>query len=150
MITPLEELYQEVILDHCRRPRNHAALAGATGRATGHNPICGDQVTVYVTVEDGRVTDVGFEGAGCAISQAAASLMSVSVKGKLVAEVQALREAFHEMITGHEQPADLKAQLGRLCAFSGVAAFPLRVKCASLPWHALEAALAQGGAVSTE
>ena len=150
MSGPLEELYQEVILDHSRRPRNRAALTGATGRATGHNPICGDRVTVSVKVEDGRVADVGFEGAGCAISQAAASLMTVSVKGKRVAEARALCETFHELITGQELPAADLAQLGRLCAFAGVTGFPLRVKCASLPWHALRAALDQGGAVSTE
>ncbi|HEY3356342.1 MAG TPA: SUF system NifU family Fe-S cluster assembly protein [Polyangia bacterium] len=150
-MSPLDELYQEVILDHHRSPRNHRALPDASGKAVGHNPLCGDQVTVYVTLEGDRVANVAFEGAGCAISQAAASLMTVAVKGKPVAEVERLRETFHEMITGHEIPAEAETALGKLCAFSGVAAFPLRVKCASLPWHTLKAALhGQAAAVSTE
>jgi nitrogen fixation NifU-like protein len=149
-MSPLDELYQEVILDHHRSPRNHRALPDATATAVGHNPLCGDQIVVYVTLDGDRIANVAFEGAGCAISQAAASLMTVQVKGKRLAEVEHLGETFHEMITGHEISPEGQAELGKLCAFSGVAAFPLRVKCASLAWHTLKAALHGGAPVTTE
>lgn len=148
---PVQELYQDVILDHHRRPRNRHALACPSGSAEGHNPLCGDRIKVYYTLADGRIADVSFEGTGCAISQAAASLMTVTVKGKTVAEAEALFDRFHDLILGHEGSPEALAALGKLRAFAGVAAFPLRVKCASLPWHTLHAALAgRAEAVSTE
>jgi nitrogen fixation NifU-like protein len=138
---PVQELYQELILDHHKRPRNRRPLACPSGSAEGHNPLCGDRVKVYYTLADGRITDVSFEGTGCAISQAAASLMTVTVKGMTVAEAEALFDRFHDLILGHEPtPAELE-RLGKLRAFAGVAAFPARVKCAILAWHTLRAAL---------
>ncbi len=148
---PVQDLYQEIILDHHKRPRNRRPLACPSGSAEGHNPLCGDRVKVYYTLADGRITDVTFEGTGCAISQAAASLMTVTVKGKTVAEAEALFDRFHDLILGHEPTPEEAAILGKLRAFAGVAAFPLRVKCASLPWHTLHAALGgKAEAVSTE
>jgi len=139
---PVGDLYQELILDHHKRPRNRRPQTCPSGSAEGHNPLCGDRVKVYYTVEDGRITDVSFEGTGCAISQAAASLMTVAVKGKTPAEAGALFDRFHDMILGHAvEPLDAET-LGKLRAFAGVAAFPARVKCASLAWHTLRAALA--------
>jgi nitrogen fixation protein NifU and related proteins len=144
----LQDLYQEVILDHNRRPRNFRALAG--GRAAkGDNPLCGDRLTVYVRVDNDVVSDVSFQGSGCAISKASASLMTESVKGKTVAEVTARIEQFQQMITA---PPDSPAQhLGKLTALAGVRQFPVRVKCASLAWHTLKAAMeARDEVVSTE
>ncbi len=148
MSTDLRDLYQQVILDHNRQPRNFRALAGAR-RAEGANPLCGDHLTVYVRVDDGVITDIGFQGSGCAISKASASLMTESVKGKTVAEARTLFERFHRMITA---PADRPAEpLGKLTALAGVRQFPIRVKCASLAWHTLASALdAQDAVVSTE
>ena len=144
----LQELYQEVILDHNRRPRNFRALAG--GRAAkGDNPLCGDRLTVYVRVENGVVADVSFQGAGCAISKASASLMTEGVKGKTMDEARALIDRFHRMLTGPDSgPVD---HLGKLAALAGVRQFPIRVKCASLAWHTLRAAIeARDDVVSTE
>jgi len=147
----VDDLYQELILDHQRRPRNCRALAGPSGTAEGHNPLCGDRVKVYYREEAGRIVEVTFEGQGCAISRAAASLMTVAVKGKTRAEAEALFDRFHDLILGRQLPPEAVAALGKLRAFAGVAEFPLRVKCASLPWHTLHAALADAGAeVSTE
>jgi nitrogen fixation NifU-like protein len=144
----LTDLYQEVILDHNRRPRNFHALADANHTAEGYNPLCGDRLTLYLKVEDGVVTDVGFEGAGCAISKASASLMTDAVKGKSVAEAEALFERFHRMVTTPpEQPVE---DLGKLSALAGVREFPVRVKCASLAWHTLKAARANQQRTSTE
>jgi nitrogen fixation protein NifU and related proteins len=149
--SPVDDLYQEIILDHHRRPRNQRPLTCPTGSAEGHNPLCGDRVKVYFTLEGDRITDVAFEGTGCAISQAAASLMTVTVKGKSRAEAEALFDRFHDMILGHGVGPAEAATLGKLRAFAGVAAFPMRVKCASLPWHTLHAALAgEAAATSTE
>ena len=151
MTDPVQDLYQEIILDHHRRPRNRRPLPCPSGCAEGHNPLCGDRVKVYYTLADGRIADVSFEGTGCAISQAAASLMTVTVKGKTVAEAEALFDRFHNLILGHEEPPEEQKSLGSLRAFAGVAAFPLRVKCATLPWHTLRAALGgKAEAVSTE
>ena len=136
------DLYQELILDHGRRPRNHRVLEGATAKAVGHNPLCGDQATVYVAVRDGVVTDVSFVGNGCAISQASTSLMTEAVKGKTLAEIEALYGRFHDLVMGTDIPADDDDSLGKLTAFSGVSEFPMRVKCATLAWHTLRAALA--------
>jgi nitrogen fixation NifU-like protein len=151
MSDPVQDLYQELILDHHRRPRNQRPLACPSGSAEGHNPLCGDRVKVYYTVADGRIADVSFEGTGCAISQAAASLMTVTVKGMTPAEAEALFDRFHDLILGHEVAPEVTESLGKLRAFAGVAGFPLRVKCASLPWHTLRAALGgKPAAVSTE
>ncbi len=144
----LQDLYQQVILDHNKRPRNFRQIEGA-GRAEGHNPLCGDRLTVYVRLENGIISDVSFEGTGCAISKASASLMTESVKGKTIAETAALRERFHQMITA--SPEAPVADLGKLAVLSGVRQFPVRVKCASLAWHTLRAAAEAGEkVVSTE
>jgi nitrogen fixation NifU-like protein len=144
----LDDLYQEVILDHNRRPRNFRPIEGGR-RAEGFNPLCGDRLTVYVRVEDGVITDASFQGSGCAISKASASLMTESVKGKTVADVEALFARFHRMITAPpDGPSD---NMGKLTALAGVRRFPIRVKCASLPWHTLQAAVeAREEMVSTE
>jgi len=146
--TELEDLYQQVILDHNKRPHNFRAIDHAQ-QAEGYNPLCGDRVTVYVRVENGRIADVSFQGSGCAISKASASMMTDSVKGKTLEEAEALLERFQRMITGDsEAPAD---ELGKLTALAGVRQFPMRVKCASLAWHTLRAAAAAPGeVVSTE
>jgi len=145
----LRELYQDVILEHSKNPRNYRALEAANRTAEGFNPLCGDHFKVFLDVEDGRIRDISFEGSGCAISKASASMMTQAVKGKRTEEVEALFEKFHRVVTGKNGvEAD---DLGKLAAFSGVSEFPIRVKCATLAWHALHAAL-QGdqGAVSTE
>jgi nitrogen fixation NifU-like protein len=148
-VSDASDLYQELILDHGRRPRNHRALDGATTRADGHNPLCGDKATVFVAVKDGRIADVTFLGNGCAISQASTSLMTEAVKGKTLAEVEALFGRFHDLVTG-EAPFDADDEtLGKLAAFAGVSEFPMRVKCATLAWHTLRAALSGGGATAT-
>ena len=148
-MSDLDELYQEVILDHTRRPRNFGRLAAANRRASGDNPLCGDRLDLELEVRDGRIQDVAFQGAGCAISTASASLMTEAVKGRPLAEVEALAERFHTLMTG-EGPAG--EELGKLAALSGVRAYPMRVKCATLAWHTLRAALEGGvdAAVSTE
>jgi nitrogen fixation NifU-like protein len=144
----LRDLYQEVILEHSKAPRNYRALESANHKAEGFNPLCGDHYTVYVDVEDGKIRDIGFQGAGCAISKASASMMTQSLKGKSTAEAEDMFTRFHALVMGkNENPDDL----GKLTVFAGVSEFPVRVKCASLAWHALHAAL-QGKqeAVSTE
>jgi len=145
----LRDLYQEVILDHNRRPRNFGPLPAANHRAEGHNPLCGDRVTVLLDLEDGRIRDVAFQGSGCAISTASASLMTEALKGRSVEEVQEIFKGFHDLVTtgaGEGSP-----ELGKLAVFSGVREFPMRVKCATLAWHTLLAALdAKDEAVSTE
>lgn len=136
----LRELYQEVILDHSRKPRNYRKIEGADRSAVGNNPLCGDRVTVYLEISDGRITDVAFEGQGCAISKASTSMMTDAVKGKTRDEVDTLFERFHRMVTGTGDASDREA-LGKLAVFAGVSEFPVRVKCASLGWHTLHAAL---------
>jgi nitrogen fixation NifU-like protein len=149
-MSDLRDLYQEVILDHNRRPRNFGALEGANRKATGHNPLCGDRLTLYLKLSDDRVADVTFEGTGCAISKASASMMTDAVKGRTVAEIEALFNEFHEMVTAAGAPGE-ESRLGKLAVFAGVAEFPTRVKCASLPWHTLQAALHNpDSVVSTE
>ena len=138
-MSDLRELYQEVILDHGQRPRNFHALEGATGDAEGFNPLCGDRVHVYVAKDGETIKDVAFTGDGCAISKASASLMTQAVKGRTADEAEHLYEGFHAMITG-QGGADADA-LGKLLVFAGVSGFPVRVKCASLAWHTLRAAL---------
>jgi nitrogen fixation protein NifU and related proteins len=147
----LRELYQEVILDHSRRPRNLHAMPEANRRAEGHNPLCGDRVTVFVQVEGDVVRDVSFEGSGCSISTASASMMTDALRGKTTAEARALFERFHELVTADpSRAATAAAELGKLAVFAGVHEFPMRVKCASLAWHTLKAALEGGGRASTE
>jgi len=146
----LRDLYQEVILDHGKRPRNFRELPGANRRAEGYNPLCGDRETVYLQVDGDVVRDAAFQGSGCAISTASASMMTESVKGKSRSEVEALFERFHHLITGERNAAEGGAPLGKLEVFSGVREYPVRIKCATLPWHTLKAALAEGGTVSTE
>lgn len=147
----LRELYQEVILDHSKRPRNLRALPEANRKAVGHNPLCGDRATVYLRVEGDVVKEVSFEGAGCSISTASASMMTDALKGRTVAEAEALFERFHELVTADpSRAAAASAELGKLAVFAGVHEFPMRVKCASLPWHTMKAALDGGGKASTE
>lgn len=144
----LRDLYQEVILEHSKAPRNYRALESANHKAEGFNPLCGDHYTVYVDVQDGKIRDIGFQGAGCAISKASASMMTQSLKGKSTEEAEDMFNRFHALVMGKNENAD---DLGKLTVFAGVSEFPVRVKCASLAWHALHAAL-QGKqeAVSTE
>ena len=140
-MSDLSELYQEVILDHNRRPRNFGVLPDANRRARGHNPLCGDRLTLSLRVVDDRIDDVRFEGSGCAISKASASLMTDAIKGQPLADVEALFNRFHAMVTGPvDVPVD-EAVMGKLAVFGGVREFPVRVKCASLAWHTLKAAL---------
>jgi len=140
-MSELSELYQQVILDHNKDPRNFRKLEGANRTAEGYNPLCGDQITLYVRLEDDVITDIGFQGSGCAISKASASVMTESLMGKTRAEAEALFEQFHDMITGETDPLPDPAALGKLIVFSGVSEFPVRVKCATLAWHTLRAAL---------
>ena len=150
-MSDLRELYQEVILDHNRRPRNFQKLDGANRMAEGYNPLCGDQLTVYLRLEDGVIKDISFQGSGCAISKASASMMTAALKGRAVAEGEALFEAFHKMVTADLSVTFDPLDVGKLAAFSGVREFPVRVKCATLPWHTLHAALeGKGEPVSTE
>jgi nitrogen fixation NifU-like protein len=143
-VSELRDLYQELILDHGKRPRNFRRLAGGARAARGENPLCGDRLTVYLELAGDRVKDVSFEGAGCAISTASASLMTESVKGKSRAEAERLFERFHRLLTGPEAPEGAQDDgLGKLVVFTGVREFPVRVKCATLPWHTLKAALDQ-------
>jgi nitrogen fixation protein NifU and related proteins len=145
----LKELYRDVILDHNRQPRNFGRLDGEARHADGHNPLCGDRLTVFVRLNGERVEDIRFEGRGCAISTASASLMTEAVKGRPRAEVRALFERVHALLT--QPDAEPDAGLGKLAALSGVREFPARVKCASLAWHTLNAALERDAAsVSTE
>jgi nitrogen fixation protein NifU and related proteins len=145
----LHDLYQDLIFDHYKRPRNRHALEHASHQAEGHNPLCGDTVKVYLQVEDGVVREATFEGGGCAIATASASLMTEALKGKRVEEVEHLFDGFHDMVTG-EAPAEA-ADLGKLQVLAGVREFPARVKCATLAWHTLRAALKpRPGRVSTE
>ncbi|HLS48298.1 MAG TPA: SUF system NifU family Fe-S cluster assembly protein [Gemmatimonadales bacterium] len=144
----MSELYQTVILDHNRSPRNFREMSGATGQAEGFNPLCGDKVHVWLKVgDDGRIEDVSFLGEGCAISKASSSIMTQTVKGRTVEEARALFEEFHDVVTG-KSAGEAR---GKMAVFAGVSAFPMRVKCASLGWHALKAALEQPeSVVSTE
>lgn len=149
-MSDLRELYQQVILDHNKNPRNFRELPNASRRVEGYNPLCGDHYTVYVDVDGNVIRDVAFTGSGCAISKASASVMSSTVKGKTVEEAEKLFDTFHRLVTGEAGELD-EDSLGRLAAFSGVSEFPARVKCASLPWHTLHTALqGQEQVVTTE
>jgi len=149
-MSELSDLYQEVILDHNRRPRNFGPMADATRVAKGHNPLCGDKLTLYVKLDGDRISAVSFEGSGCAISKASASLMTDAVKGRTVGEASALFDRVHAMVTTPpDQPVD-DSNVGKMAALAGVREFPVRVKCASLAWHTLMAALAGDGVATTE
>lgn len=139
-MSDLRELYQQVILDHNKNPRNFHDMADATSHVEGYNPLCGDHYTVYLKVDGERIEEVSFTGNGCAISKASASVMSSTVKGKSRAEAERLFETFHRLVTGDASGLSA-ADLGRLAAFSGVSEFPARVKCATLAWHTLRTAL---------
>lgn len=150
-MSDLEDLYQEVILDHNRRPRNFREIPPPAHRAEGFNPLCGDRLTLYLDVDGDRIRDVSFQGSGCAISKASASLMTEALKGKTLAEAGQLFDRFHEMVTSPTET--VPADLGKLSVLSGVREFPTRVKCASLAWHTLKAAMNASEAeepVSTE
>lgn len=139
-MSDLRELYQEVILDHTKKPRNFGRLEGANRRARGHNPLCGDRLDVYLKMKDGVIEDVRFEGAGCAISTASASMMSEAIKGRTQAEAESIFQDFHHLLT-QDGNGELTERLGKLAVFSGVREFPVRVKCATLAWHTLKSAL---------
>ena len=139
-MSDIQDLYQEVILDHNKRPRNHRAIETPDFKAEGYNPLCGDRVTVFVRLNGDIVEEVTFEGSGCAISTASASLMTEAIKGKTLAEAKELFEHFHGMVTGSEEGA-VGSCLGKLEVFSGVCKYPARVKCATLVWHTVNAAL---------
>ena len=147
-MSELRELYQSVILDHNKRPRNFHEPEGANRSAHGFNPLCGDKITVYLDLEGDVVKDVGFSGSGCAISTASASLMTQSIKGKSVGEVQQLFDRFHELVAGDSSKAVDSEKLGKLAVFAGVREFPVRVKCATLAWHTLKLALDGTGEVA--
>jgi nitrogen fixation NifU-like protein len=151
MSDDLRELYQEVILEHGKNPRNFHARDDATNEARGNNPLCGDQLVIYLKLDDdGRVDEASFLGKGCAISMASASMMTELVKGRTQAEAESLFEAFHDMCTGEENGHDLPDEVEKLRVLSGVREFPTRVKCATLPWHTLVAALQGEDEISTE
>jgi nitrogen fixation NifU-like protein len=140
-MTELRDLYQEVILDHNKSPHNYREMADASRIALGHNPLCGDKLKLYVRIEGDRIADVAFQGSGCAISKASASIMTDSIRGTTLAEAETLYGKFHDLLTG---PPDVKADgagLGKLAVFSGVREFPARLKCATLAWHTLQTAL---------
>ncbi|HLG18824.1 MAG TPA: SUF system NifU family Fe-S cluster assembly protein [Bdellovibrionota bacterium] len=145
-MTDARDLYQEVILDHYKRPRNFGPLPDADHKANGHNPLCGDRVTIYLSLKGDTLREVHFEGSGCAISTASASIMTEALKGKTQKEAEKLFDTFHNLVTG--KPAE-SSNLGKLAAFSGVSEYPARVKCASLAWHTLKAALENKNATVT-
>ena len=149
-MSELSELYQQVILDHNKKPRNFRKLENANHTAEGYNPLCGDQLTIYLDLEDELVKEVGFEGSGCAISKASASMMTQAVKGKSKEQVETLFQEFHSMVTGELNEETEENNLGNLKIFAGVREFPVRVKCATLPWHTLQAALNKQDQISTE
>jgi nitrogen fixation NifU-like protein len=149
-MSELSELYQQVILDHNKKPRNFHKLENANRAAEGYNPLCGDHLNVYLHVEDDQVKEVSFEGSGCAISKASASMMTQAVKGKTRQEAETLFDEFHRMVTGRLDEEAEQNHLGHLTIFAGVRDFPARVKCASLSWHTLHAALNEQQKASTE
>jgi nitrogen fixation NifU-like protein len=137
----LRELYQEIILEHSKAPRNYRELKNADLKAEGYNPLCGDRFTVYLQMQGDSIQDIGFQGSGCAISKASASMMTQSLKGKTRAEAGRLFDQFHKLVTGRSPTKGNQTELGKLAVFSGVSGFPVRVKCATLAWHTLHAAL---------
>ena len=149
-MSDLRDLYQEVILDHNRRPRNFGSIEAPSHHADGHNPLCGDKLSLTLKIENGVIGNAMFNGSGCAISKASASLMTDAIKGKSVAEAETLFEAFHKMVTTPMDQEPDESEVGKLAVFAGVREFPARVKCASLAWHTLIAALAGKDQTSTE
>jgi nitrogen fixation NifU-like protein len=150
-MSELQDLYQEVILEHSKSPRNYRELGGANHKAEGFNPLCGDHFTVYLNLDGGSIRDITFQGSGCAISKASASMMTQTLKGKTREQAEQLFERFHSLVTGQPEDSTNPSELGKLAAFSGVSEFPARVKCASLAWHTLHAALeGKQDPVSTE
>ena len=151
MDNEFRELYQEIIMDHNRHPRNFRKIEEATHVLDGRNPVCGDHYKIYLKVEDNTVKDVSFEGSGCAISKASASVMTQVVKGKSVKEAKHLFEVFHDIVTGKKTMDDFDENVNKIAAFAGVSEFPVRVKCASLSWHTMNLALTQDmGEATTE
>jgi nitrogen fixation protein NifU and related proteins len=148
-MSDLRDLYQELILEHSKAPRNYRESPTANRKAEGFNPLCGDRFTVYVTMDGNSIRDVSFQGSGCAISKASASMMTQSVKGKSAAEAEKLFKSFHRLVTGLDH-SNGDAELGKLTVFSGVSEFPARVKCATLAWHTLQAALEGKQETTTE
>lgn len=140
-MSDLRDLYQQVILDHQKKPRNFRVLEASNRDAEGYNPLCGDKLHLYLKMENGVIKEVGFQGTGCAISTASASMMTESIKGKTPVEAEAIFKKFQELVTGNSHQATPAPELGKLEVFSGVREFPVRVKCATLPWHTLRAAL---------
>lgn len=140
-MSELSDLYQEVILEHSKTPRNYRRPAGANREAEGYNPLCGDHFTVFLDMEGDAIRDVGFQGSGCAISKASASMMTQSLKGKTRAEAERLFSRFHGLVTGKPDSSADGSELGKLAVFSGVSKYPARVKCATLAWHTLQSAL---------
>ena len=149
MDSEFRELYQEIIMDHNRHPRNYRKMEDATHVLDGRNPVCGDHYKIYLKVEEGIVKDVSFEGDGCAISKASASVMTQVVKGKTVEEAKHLFNVFHEIVTGEKRIDDFDENLNKIAAFAGVSEFPVRVKCATLSWHTMNLALTEGGQEAT-
>lgn len=150
-MSELRDLYQELILDHNKNPRNFRAMPDSTNKIDGYNPLCGDKLTLYVKKSGDQIQDISFQGSGCAISKASASMMTAAVKGKTKKEADALFEIFHEVVTGKKDAESSAEALGKLSAFAGVSEFPARVKCASLAWHTLHSALEnKNDTVSTE
>lgn len=148
-MSDLDELYQEVILDHNRSPRNFRPMANANRKGEGYNPLCGDQIEVYMLLEDARIKDISFQGSGCAISKASASIMTTELKGKTETEAEELFENVHRMLTGEADAQHGLEHVGKLAILSGVCKFPARVKCASLAWHTAKAALKGGDGTAT-
>jgi nitrogen fixation NifU-like protein len=148
-MSELASLYQEVILDHNKRPRNFHPMENADHQANGYNPLCGDKVTIYLHMVGDRIADISFQGSGCAISTASASILTETLKGKTRAEAEALFDAFHDLVTGKPVKSADAPALGKLAVFSGVSEFPVRVKCASLAWHTLRSALEGSPAIAS-
>ena len=150
-MSELNELYQELILDHSKSPRNFRVMENADRKAEGYNPLCGDRITLYFKMQGDRIQDVAFQGTGCAISKASTSMMTAEVKGKTRQEAEAIFQNFHQMLTTHETGKFDKVKLGKLAVFAGVSEFPVRVKCATLPWHTMRSGLeGKNQTVSTE
>ncbi len=148
-MSDLSNLYQDVILDHSKRPRNFHPMEDADRHANGYNPLCGDKVTIYLTLQDDHIKDISFQGSGCAISTASASILTETLKGKTRKEAEQIFEVFHGLVTGKPVEGVGAPGLGKLAVFSGVCEFPVRVKCASLAWHTLKSALDASPAVAT-
>jgi len=147
----LRELYQDVILEHSKAPRNYREIGGASRKVEGYNPLCGDRYTIYIDLENNSIRDISFQGSGCAISKASASMMTQSVKGKTKDQAEELFNSFHNLVTGQTPPNGTEPDIGKLSVFSGVSEYPVRVKCATLAWHTLRAALeGENETISTE